>query len=88
MPEKSDRISRKKERQQQLAQEKRKRRLTIIVPAAIVILALGTYTFLRFRPVEGRSNFSAPERGHDAGTTFTNTGRPPVGGDRNPQYQN
>ncbi|MGB3713133.1 MAG: DUF3105 domain-containing protein [Candidatus Promineifilaceae bacterium] len=84
----SNRISRKQERQQKLSQEKRKRRLTIIVSVVAVILALGTFAFLQLRPVEGTSNFGAQERGHDAGTTFTSTGRPPVGGDHNPQFQN
>ncbi|MGB3717143.1 MAG: DUF3105 domain-containing protein [Candidatus Promineifilaceae bacterium] len=88
MSTESKRISRKQERQQKLAQEKRKRRLTIIVPAVVVIVALGTFAFLRFRPVEGTSDFGTQERGHDAGRTFTSTGLPPVGGDHNPQFQN
>jgi len=88
MPKESTRVSRKQERHQQLAQETRKRRLMIIVPTIIVIVLLGTFAVIRLRPVAGTSSFGAQERGHDAGTTFTSTSRPPVGGDHNPQFQN
>ncbi len=88
MTRQNKKVSRKKARQQQLAQEKRKRRLMIIVPIVVGIVALGAFAFFRFQPVEGTINFGAQERGHDAGTTFTSTDLPPVGGDHDPRFQN
>jgi hypothetical protein len=88
MTSKGNKTSRKKARQQQLAQEKRKRRLLVIVPIVIGIVAIGVIAFIRLRPVEGTTEFGAQERGHDAETTFVNTGLPPVGGVHDPRWLN
>jgi hypothetical protein len=88
MASQTNKSSRKKERQQQLAREKRKRRMMIIIPVAVGIIALAVIAYIRLRPVEGTVDHGAQLRGHDAGTTFTSTGLPPVGGDHNPRFQN
>jgi hypothetical protein len=88
MTSQNKKVSKKKERQERLAKEKRRRRLLIIVPIVVGIVALGALAFYRFQPVEGTTEFGAQERGHNAETTFADTGLPPVGGDHDPRFQN
>jgi hypothetical protein len=88
MTSESKKVSRKKARQQQFNQEKRKRQIMIIVPIVIAIVAIGLFAYLRFRPVEGTTEFGAQDRGHDVEAEFLAAGRPPVGGSHDPRVQN
>jgi len=88
MTSENKKVSRKQARQQQLAQEKRRRQLLIGVPIVIGIVALGVFIFMRFRPVEGTTEFGAQDRGHDTEAEFLTVGLPPVGGTHDPRVQN
>ena len=88
MSDQNKKVSRKKERQQQFAQERRRRQLLIAVPIVIGIMALSAFILIRFRPIEGISEFGAQDRGHDIAAEFVTAGLPPVGGTHDPRWQN